>query len=91
MVNIKIKVKNLIKKHETRAPEKLAKILGITVVKKDYSSEKNKGYFTNAANEFAAELLIDDELLKSFEGYSLNQVSKSTRIDIKYLELKFKR
>ena len=47
--------------------------------------------FENQANEFAAELLIDDELLKSFEGYSLNQVSKSTGIDIKYLNLKNKK
>lgn len=45
----------------------------------------------NQANEFAAELCIDDNLLKEYEGYSLNKVSECTGIDKKYLELKFKK
>lgn len=50
-----------------------------------------KGRFENQANEFAAELCIGDDLLEEYEGYSLNKVSECTGIDIKYLELKFKR
>lgn len=50
-----------------------------------------KGKFETQANEFAAELLVDDELLKEYEGYSLNNISTCTGIDIKYLELKFKK
>lgn len=47
--------------------------------------------FENQANEFAAELLIDDALLLNYDGYCLNKVSAITGIDIKYLELKFKK
>lgn len=47
--------------------------------------------FENQANEFAAELLIDDDLLFDYEGCCLNDVSTRTGIDIKYLELKFKK
>lgn len=47
--------------------------------------------FETQANEFAAELLIDDDLLKEYEGYSLDKISVCTGIDIKYLELKFKK
>lgn len=45
----------------------------------------------NQADEFAAELLLDDALLEYFDGYSLNKISECTGIDIKYLELKFKK
>lgn len=49
-----------------------------------------KGKYENQANEFAAELLIDDDLLRYFEGYSIDTISNSTGIDSKYLELKIK-
>lgn len=49
-----------------------------------------KGKYENQANEFAAELLIDDDLLRYFEGYSIDTISNSTGIDSKYLEFKIK-
>lgn len=45
--------------------------------------------FEKQANEFAAELLIDNDILEKFEGYSLEKISECTSIDIKYLNLKF--
>lgn len=45
--------------------------------------------FESQANEFAAELLIEDDLLKKYEGYNLDVISKCTGINVKYLELKF--
>lgn len=45
--------------------------------------------FENQANEFAAELLIDNNILEKFEGCSLEKISECTSIDIKYLNLKF--
>ena len=45
--------------------------------------------FENQADEFAAELLIDDNLLKDYEGYPLDTISESTGISQKYLKLKF--
>ena len=45
--------------------------------------------FENQANEFAAELLIEDDLFKKYEGYNLDVISNCTGIDVKYLELKF--
>ncbi|WP_298042657.1 ImmA/IrrE family metallo-endopeptidase [uncultured Clostridium sp.] len=45
--------------------------------------------FENQANEFAAELLLDNSILEKFKGYSLEKISEYTSIDIKYLNLKF--
>lgn len=41
------------------------------------------------ADLFASELLLDDNLLQNYQGYSLETISNSTRIDTKYLKLKF--
>lgn len=45
--------------------------------------------FENQANLFASELLINDNLLVSYQGYSLETISDFTGIDTKYLKLKF--
>ena len=45
--------------------------------------------FENQANSFAAELLLDDNLLENYQGYNLETISSCTGIDIKYLKLKF--
>lgn len=45
--------------------------------------------FKNQANSFAAELLLDDNLLENYQGYNLETISSCTGIDIKYLKLKF--
>ena len=45
--------------------------------------------FENQANLFAAELLLDDDLLENYQGYNLETISNCTGIDIKYLKLKF--
>lgn len=50
-----------------------------------------KGKYECQANEFAAELLIDDDLLEQYTGYNLDTISRCTGIDTKYLELKFKK
>lgn len=42
------------------------------------------------ADKFAAELLIDDELIEEYKGYSIETISNATGIDSKYLELKLK-
>lgn len=41
------------------------------------------------ADLFASELLLDDNLLESYQGYSLETISNLTGIDTKYLKLKF--
>ena len=53
------------------------------------------GFLSNIDNEieadkFAAELLIDDELIEEYKGYSIETISNATGIDSKYLELKLK-
>lgn len=45
--------------------------------------------FENQANEFASELLINDDVLSKYTGYSLIKISECTGIDVKYLKLKF--
>jgi Zn-dependent peptidase ImmA (M78 family) len=40
------------------------------------------------ANKFAAELLIDDELINQFRGFTLEQLSYKTGYDIELLKLK---
>ena len=44
MINIHARVKHLVQKYGTRNPEKLAKELGIYVIKTEYS-QRTKGYF----------------------------------------------
>lgn len=56
----------------------------------------SKTFFNQVKHEkeadlFAAELLIDDNLLFDYEGYNLDFISKCENIDKKYLELKFNR
>lgn len=43
----------------------------------------------NEADLFASELLLDDNLLQNYQGYSLETISICTGIGIKYLKLKF--
>lgn len=50
-----------------------------------------KGKFEGQADKFAAELLIDDNMLESYKGYSLDKISECTGIDIKYIKLKLKK
>ncbi len=45
MINIRARVNHLIQKYETRNPEKLAKELGIIVMKKGFNSQRTKGFF----------------------------------------------
>jgi Zn-dependent peptidase ImmA (M78 family) len=48
---------------------------------------KNK--YENEANLFAAELLIRDDLLLEYKGYTANQISAAEDIHIELLRLKF--
>lgn len=62
---------------------------------------KNNVYFNNSntffnqskheieADTFAAELLIDDNLLYEYDGFCLEVISNCEGIDFKYLKLKF--
>lgn len=48
-----------------------------------------KSKYEIEADTFAAELLIDDDLLKEYEGYPVNNIAKSENLDPKFLEYKF--
>ncbi len=45
--------------------------------------------FETQADLFAAELLIDDNLLDDYQGYNLDTISNCIGVDVKFLELKF--
>lgn len=47
---------------------------------------KNK--FETEANKFAVELLVPDEVLCDFKGFTINQISNALGIDVELLKLK---
>lgn len=47
---------------------------------------KNK--FETEANRFAVELLIPDDLIYRFEGYTVEQIATAMEIDVNMLKLK---
>ena len=56
---------------------------------------RNKTFFLNSkyeieANKFAAELLLPDELLNEYEGFTMEQISKSLGYHECLFELKFR-
>ncbi len=50
----------------------------------------NINKYEKEANLFAAELIIDDELLQEYPNLTLNQISTAEDLPIELLELKFK-
>ncbi|CAM2952612.1 ImmA/IrrE family metallo-endopeptidase [Hathewaya histolytica] len=59
MMNIRVRVKHLVQKYDTRNPYKLAKYLGINIEYKKYS-DSTKGYFLKILrNKF---IIINDNL-----------------------------
>lgn len=50
MINIRARVRHLVQKYSTRNPEKLAKELGIIVIRQEYSPI-TKGYFIRALRQ----------------------------------------
>lgn len=48
-----------------------------------------KNRYEREANKFAAELLIRDDLLQDYVGYTINQIAAAENLHIELLELKF--
>ena len=61
--------------------------LNILFLEKHTYIVKNK--YEIEADTFAAELLIDDNLLNEYEGLTLENIAKSENLDPKFLEYKF--
>ncbi|WP_446897480.1 ImmA/IrrE family metallo-endopeptidase [Clostridium sp. LBM24168] len=61
MINIHARVKHLIQKYGTRNPEKLAKELGITIIKRPY--KKTMGFFKK---EFGKKFIVVNSNLQEF-------------------------
>lgn len=49
----------------------------------------NQGKHEVEADTFAAELLINDDILNSYEGFCLEVIANCENIDLRYLKLKF--
>lgn len=49
----------------------------------------NQGKHEVEADTFAAELLINDDILNSYEGFCLEVIANCENIDLRYLNLKF--
>lgn len=50
-----------------------------------------KDKYENQANKFAAELLINDDLLAQYKGFTIDQIAASEHIPIELLKLKFEK
>lgn len=48
-----------------------------------------KGKYEIQADQFAAELLIDNSMILNYEGLSINTIAKCENIDVKFLKHKF--
>ncbi|MBU3131546.1 ImmA/IrrE family metallo-endopeptidase [Clostridium gasigenes] len=49
----------------------------------------NQSRHENEADEFAAELILNDNLLSNYEGFPLEVISNCEQIPLKYLNFKF--
>ena len=80
-----------------RREKNLYILISISLLKEELNSTFLKEYtflninkYEKEANLFAAELIIDDELLQEYPNLTLNQISTAEDLPIELLELKFK-